>query len=108
MSGWADSTRKQRLPANWVALRRQRLQMDGYRCQWPVAPDVICGVLATDVDHLEAMTDDHSLEALRSLCSPHHRAKSGSEGGQASGAQAKRRAALKRRPAEVHPGLKVP
>lgn len=104
MSGWAGSTRRARLPANWVSLRRQRLQMDDYRCQWPVAPGVICGVLASDVDHREAMTDDHSLEALQSLCGPHHDAKSGSEGGRASGAQAKRKAALKYRPREQHPG----
>lgn len=85
-------------------MRRQRLQMDGYRCQWPIAPGVICGVLASDVDHREAMTDDHSLEALQSLCGPHHDAKSGSEGGKAAGAQAKRRAAAKYRTPEAHPG----
>jgi hypothetical protein len=80
--------------------------MDGYRCQWLVAPDVICGALASDVDHVQAMTDDHSLEALRSICSPHHRAKSAAEGGSASGAQAKQRAAAKYRPQPPHPGLR--
>ena len=105
MSGWIGSARRDRLPANWAALRRQRLELDGFRCQRLLPSGVICGALATDVDHIQAMTDDHSLDALRSLCGPHHRAKSGTEGGHASGQQAKRRAALKYREPERHPGI---
>jgi 5-methylcytosine-specific restriction enzyme A len=105
MSGWTGSTRRLRLPPGWAQIRIQRLRLDGFRCQILVAPGVICGAPATDVDHIQAMTDDHSLEALRSLCGPHHRAKSANEGGTASGAQAKRRAQARYRPSERHPGL---
>jgi hypothetical protein len=103
--GWAGSTRRSRLPANWPALRKQRLELDGYQCTAALPSGIRCPAAATEVDHVQAMTDDHSLDALRSLCGPHHRAKSAAEGGQAAGARAKRRAALKRRPAEKHPGL---
>lgn len=103
--GWRDSTRRDRLPANWAALRKAALARDGGQCTEILPSGVRCPAAATDVDHKQAMTDDHSLDALQSLCGPHHRAKSAAEGGRSSGAQATRRAALKRRPPEAHPGL---
>jgi hypothetical protein len=102
--GWQSSTRRQTLPAGWAALRRQILERDGYRCTWPMPSGTRCPAAATDVDHIDGHGNDPS--NLRSLCGPHHRARSSTQGGQASGAQAKRRAALKYRTPEPHPGLR--
>lgn len=98
--GWAGSTRAARLPANWPAIRQQVLDRDGRRCTAPTA-DGRCPATATEVDHVQAMTDSHELADLQSLCHPHHQAKSSSEGGTAWAA---RRAAGRRQP-EAHPGL---
>jgi 5-methylcytosine-specific restriction enzyme A len=103
VSGWAGSTRRQTLPPDWAALRRQILERDGYRCTWELLPGIRCNAPATDVDHIDGHRNDP--DNLRSLCMPHHRSRSSSQGGMASGAQAKRRAQLRYRPAEQHPGL---
>lgn len=63
---WEGSTRAERLPSNWSAIRRRILRRDGYRCQASG-----CGARATEVDHI-IPNDDHSPENLQSLCSPHH------------------------------------
>ena len=105
MGGWSGSTRRDRLPADWSAIRAKRLEIDGYRCTRIYPGGLRCPNRATDVDHMQAMTDDHSLEALRSMCSPCHREKSGIEGGRAAGALRRKIAAAKFRPAEGHPGL---
>lgn len=105
MSGWTGSTRRQRLPANWQALRRQILERDGWQCTEILPSGARCPAAATDVDHDRAMTDDHSPERLSSKCRRHHAIKSAAEGGRASGARAKARAAARYRPAERHPGL---
>lgn len=102
---WTGSTRRERLPAGWAAIRRQRLELDGWQCTEILPSGARCPAAATDVDHLQPMTDDHRLEALASKCRRHHAVKSAREGGMAAGAQAKRRAALRYRPAEKHPGL---
>ena len=102
---WEGSTRRARLPRNWPALRKQRLEIDEYRCTWPLPSGARCPEPATDVDHLEEMADVDRIEALRSLCGPHHLQKTGRFAGSRS---AKRRAviAAKRfRPRERHPGL---
>lgn len=99
MPGWRDSARKTRLPPGWAAIRDRILARDQHRCTW-VDHGQRCGAPATDVDHIRP-GDDHSDANLRSLCGPHHRAKSSSEGGRAS---AKRRAKRAREP-EPHPGL---
>jgi hypothetical protein len=63
----------------------------------------ICGDRATDVDHIRP-GDDHRDENLRSLCGPHHRRKSSSEGAQA--AKAKRQQIRRKfKRVEAHPGL---
>jgi hypothetical protein len=54
------------------------------------------------------MTDDHRIEALRSLCGVHHARKSSAEGGQAWGAIRRRMKAAKTRPVPQHPGLTRP
>lgn len=82
MSGqWAGSDRRSRLPTDWSQIRNRRLQLDGHRCQWRASPsEPICGAPANQVDHIKAKTDDHRLEALQSLCEPHHKSKSAREG----------------------------
>lgn len=98
---WEGSDRRARLPSNWPAIRAQRLALDGHRCTWMVDGQR-CTAAATDVDHRDAKTDDHRIEALRSLCRDHHAAKSSAEG---NAAQAAKRARL-RLPEEDHPGLR--
>lgn len=87
---WTGSNRAKRLPPNWQAIRRAVLERDGYRC-------VLCGSVATEVDHIQR-GDDHDPHNLRSLCTPHHRAKSSKEGNTARWDGAKRKP-------EQHPGL---
>jgi 5-methylcytosine-specific restriction enzyme A len=103
MPGWEGSTRKSRLPANWQSQIRPRiLARDGFRCTW-LESGVRCAAKATDVDHIRP-GDNHSDANLRSLCGPHHRRKSSSEGGRAP-----RRVSRKygvKRPEEAHPGLR--
>ena len=56
---------------------------------------------ATDVDHING-ADDHSMENLRSLCSPHHDHRSAQQGARARWARVKNSMA---RPKGKHPGL---
>lgn len=63
----------------------------------------ICGEYATDVDHIRP-GDDHQESNLRSLCGPHHRQKSSSEGAQALKAK-RTRISKKFVTTEDHPGL---
>ncbi|ASU85953.1 HNH endonuclease [Nocardiopsis gilva YIM 90087] len=99
MSGWRNSTRRSRLPRSWPSVRAGVLERDGYRCTW-IEHGERCERVATDVDHI-VNGDDHSDQNLRSLCRPHHRAKSSSEGGRAAAAKQPKR----RRDPEPHPGL---
>lgn len=98
-SNKAVSERRKRLPRNWHQLRRQRLELDGYRCV-AIRADTgeRCEARATDVDHLIEMEDDHRLEALQSLCSHHHDAKTALAGGLAG-------AAKRKKPQPRHPGI---
>jgi 5-methylcytosine-specific restriction protein A len=99
---WEGSTRHDRLPADWPDTRVRILNRDGHRCQHQrVDTGKVCGVMATDVDHIHR-GDDHRDENLQALCTWHHRKKSGREGGLASGAA---RAAKRAREAPSHPGL---
>jgi 5-methylcytosine-specific restriction endonuclease McrA len=92
------STRRSRLPADWVKRRAKVLKRDGYICH------VCKGPGADGVDHI-VPGDDHSLDNLAAIhhrVAPYcHRTKSSSEGGLA--AQAKK--IPRRRPPEQHPGL---
>lgn len=94
--GTAD--RRRRLPANWEQLRRFVLARDGYTCQ---LRGPRCAGRATDVDHIEAMTDDHRPEALQAACRPCHAEKSSQEGNSVWAAMRAR----ERHPGEKHPGL---
>lgn len=110
MPGWAGSDRRARLPANWEALRLEVLDRDRDpktrkpRCRWEYRPGQRCSGVATEVDHIKP-NDDHSLENLRGLCTPHHRRKSGQEGAAATN---RKRAEINQRfrRTETHPGLR--
>lgn len=100
MSGrWVGSRRKQALPRGWPRLRRRVLERDGHACTWR-ENGVRCGALATEVDHITP-GHNHGMGNLRALCRAHHAVKSSREGVAALA----RRAALRRRPPEHHPGM---
>lgn len=92
VSGWQGSTRRDRLPKNWQAIRRAVLERDYYSC-------LICGRPANQVDHVQP-GDNHHPSNLQSLCPTHHTLKSSSEGGHA---RAKAMGSARREP-EQHPG----
>ncbi|MFD5864386.1 HNH endonuclease [Agromyces sp. NPDC127015] len=100
MPGWQGSNRKSRLPKDWPQTRKRILARDGYRCTWR-ADGVRCSEKASDVDHIER-GDNHDDSNLRSLCGPHHRRKSSSEGGSAYRRPSRYNV---KRPAAQHPGL---
>lgn len=75
---WETSTRKDRLPSNWLQLRKKVFETKGRIC-YIVEDGYPCTAEATEVDHVVA-GDDHSLENLEPICNPHHRRKSSSEG----------------------------
>lgn len=97
---WEGSTRRERLPATWASLRRYVLNRDGHRCQLQYD---CCVQVATDVDHMQASTDDHDPARLQAACAPCHRRKSSGEGGTSAGA---RRRAMTQRVAEPHPAYR--
>jgi 5-methylcytosine-specific restriction enzyme A len=96
---WSSSDRKERLPANWTALRLRVLRRDRYECQWR-EDGVPCRHPANQVDHIER-GDDHSLENLQALCQWHHARKSSAEGRAAQRPRASRRRTEERHPGEI-------
>lgn len=98
--GWANSSRKARLPADWPLLRQAVLERCNGRCEVIKKNGKRCWDKATDVDHIIA-GDDHSLAGLQGLCAWHHAKKSSAEG---NAAQAAQRSMLKH-PVEPHPGI---
>jgi 5-methylcytosine-specific restriction protein A len=62
VTAWSGSTRRQRLPQGWAAIRTRILQRDHFRCH-------VCGYGgATEVDHVNP-GDDHSDTNLAAI---HH------------------------------------
>lgn len=95
-TGW-DSWHRDRsaeLPHDWPIRRQQVLDRDGGTCTWRTR-GVRCMGRANEVDHV-GNPHDHDVANLRSLCTPHHRARTAVQGGQAS-------ARARTRPAEAHP-----
>lgn len=88
---WQTSTRRQRLPKDWPAIRRRILRRDAYVCH-------VCGQPGADqVDHI-IRGDDHSDTNLAAIHdNPCHRRKSSAEGHAAR--------PRRRRQADKHPGL---
>ncbi|MFJ7523330.1 HNH endonuclease [Streptomyces griseus] len=103
MSGWSNSTRRDRLPRNWPSLRRRVIRRDGGQCTARYSDDRRCELPGTDVDHVipDSLGGSSEMSNLALLCPFHHRQKSSSEGGTA--------AALARksvhRPTPTHPAL---
>lgn len=94
--GWQHSTRRDRLPKNWVSVIRPAvLRRDHHQCR--LRYEDICIGVATEVDHIER-GDDHSMGNLQAACQPCHGRKSSQEGDQA-------RPRLNR-PPETHPALR--
>lgn len=104
MSGhWTSSTRRTRLPTNWPQLRTAVRTRAGERCEHRNPDGSRCPNPGTDCDHINP-GDNHDLANLQWLCAQHHRAKSSAEGNAAMRMAAAKRAALKTRPTEPHPG----
>lgn len=96
MAWKSKSSRTAPLPPDWYRRRAIVLKRDGQRCVH-VREDTgqRCTERATDVDHI-GEPDDHRIHMLQSLCSWHHRQKTGSQGG---------RQVRKKRVRPSHPGL---
>lgn len=101
--GWESSNRRDRLPADWKAIRARILARDGHRCVATISDGSRCKLRANQVDHI-IPNDDDSDSNLQSLCEPHHRAKSSGEGAAAYHARVARNKKRMRRQ-ERHPGL---
>ncbi|QBJ01181.1 HNH endonuclease [Mycobacterium phage Arissanae] len=93
---WADSDRRQNLPADWEQRRLAVLVDAEWLCEIEMAG---CTRVATDVDHVKR-GNDHSRRNLRAACGWCHDRKSSAEG------VARRRElkARRKRPPERHPG----
>lgn len=98
--GWAGSNRRRRLPANWAAIRQQVIERDGGQCTATLDDGTRCTNRGSEVDHIRAMTDDHTLAALQLLCRWHHYRKSSREGNMSNRVRVR-----ERRDAEPHPGI---
>ena len=98
----AGSWRTAPLPPDWPTIRAAILERDHHRCTWTLPSGAPCGAPATDVDHT-GHPADHNPAALRALCTPHHRARTGRQGAQAAAVARARRP--RARPHEPHPGI---
>lgn len=86
---WSTSTRRQRLPRSWPAIRRRILRRDGYKCTWiRVDTEQRCNAAANQVDHIDEQGPDEDWN-LRALCFFHHQRRSSQQGGRASAAKRK-------------------
>lgn len=99
------SRRKVPLPADWPQIRAAVLARDPF-CKWgSLAEDMAdpgrCPNHSTDADHI-GDPNDHSLTALRGLCTNHHATRTGRQG--AAGKLAVMR--TRKRPPEQHPGFR--
>lgn len=101
MAWGPESGRTSPLPPGWEAIRQKVFNRDGHRCRWILPSGARCPRRATEVDHTKG-ADNHSLDALRSLCSHHHGKVTAKQG-----VEARRRRKKKppRRKPESHPGM---
>lgn len=99
--GQHPSSRRSTLPPDWPKIRQRVLNRDRRQCQ---IRGPHCVRTATEVDHV-GDRHDHSLEQLRSACTPCHTARSAQQGATASGTARRARVAARRRPQERHPGV---
>lgn len=97
---WHTSTRATRLPPNWQTIRTHVITRAHGQCQATThAPH--CNGHATDVDHITP-GDNHNLNNLQALSRACHKQKTAQENTQ----NAKRRAQMRKKPTEKHPGQK--
>lgn len=102
---WATSDRRDRLPPNWLQLRRDTFELKGRLCLM-LRDGVLCGEEASDIDHIVPSGPD-AVENLQPLCRRCHKKKSSSEGWNAlrkKKAAARERAEKKFSHEEAHPG----
>lgn len=96
---WSSSNRRQELPPDWEEnYRLPTLREAKGMCQIRLPG---CLGKATEVDHIRR-GNDHSRGNRRAACSFCHGKKSSAEGV----AQRRKLKALKKRPAERHPGIR--
>lgn len=96
---WSSSDRRSRLPKDWAKRRQECKRRAKGRCQAePHAPG--CNGIGTECDHIIA-NDDHTPSNLQWLSEPCHKAKTTTDNAKAKA----NRSALRKRPAERHPGL---
>ncbi len=95
---WSTSDRAKRLPRDWEQRKAEVKRRDRGRCQ-AVTHVRGCDGRGTEVDHVTP-GDNHELHNLQLLSEPCHRAKTARE----TAARNTATAALRRRPAERHPG----
>ena len=95
---WTTSTRRDRLPPDWWAIRQRVKRRANGQCEATHhAPG--CTGTGTDADHITP-GDNHALDNLQWLSTACHRAKTAAE----TAARNQARAAQRRRPHERHPG----
>lgn len=100
MSGrWADSNRREGLPADWSSIVKRIKARDGNRCRWRLPSGVRCPRKGTDVDHRYSPTN-HADSALWLLCDHHHKRKTARE----AAAGRRKRREIKPRREEGQPG----
>jgi len=80
---WSSSHRRQRLPANWEAIRQKVKARARGRCE-ALTHVADCDGIGTDCDHID-QGDDHRLSNLRWLSGPCHDAKTQAEAREAQG-----------------------
>lgn len=103
MTGRPGSWRSAPLPANWRSIREAVFERDGYRCT-ELVDGVQCPQRASECDHVGS-AGDHSMANLVSLCTVHHRSKSGREARAVQVARMREVRGRLRRPEERHPGM---
>lgn len=95
---WETSNRASRLPKDWAQRKARVKRRDHGRCQ-ASKHNPRCNGKGTEIDHIRR-GDNHSLFNLQLLNHYCHADKTKAE----NIADRKARAAMKRRPAEKHPG----
>lgn len=95
---WASSTRRQRLPKDWPKRVAEAKRRARGKCQAQEHhPD--CAGMGQECDH-RVPGDDHSQSNLQWLSAACHKDKTTRENAEAN----RRRARMRRRPPEQHPG----
>jgi 5-methylcytosine-specific restriction protein A len=103
--GYAGSTRRGTLPADWAWRRSQVAERASQRCEWPgwasgrahMLLGERCGRQGNECDHIEERWN-HAFSNLQWLCAEHHSQKTLED--------TRTRVVRERRPPERHPGLR--